>query len=184
VYFLLISSFSGVSASDDPVLLQLRSNGSLELYTETSSPVVIEEGFQTMPAMKEAALDAHNRYRCMHGVPNLVWDEKIAKSAFEWARKGVFKHSTALSRIYVAEGGKTSKKAQYKGENLWMCTKDHTYDEVLKFAVNSWYSEIEFTKEGEAGEDGKGDGGIVAQYAQFVLEENDACRLRRCEVSG
>merc|ERR1719174_941600 len=28
------------------------------------------------PEFKEAALLAHNQYRCMHGVQNLVWEDK------------------------------------------------------------------------------------------------------------
>jgi len=104
----------------------------------------------------------------MHGVQNLVWDEKIAEQAQALVDTGLFRHSTAASRLYVDASGKTSKAEKYKGENLWMCTKDHTFQEGLKYAVNSWYSEIEFTDEGLVGEDGQGNGGIVAHYTQVV----------------
>jgi hypothetical protein len=104
----------------------------------------------------------------MHGVPNLVWDETIAAKAQELAETGVFKHSTAKSRLYVDAGGKTKMADKYKGENLWMCTKQHTPKEALKWAVNSWYSEIEFTDDGLVGEDGQGNEGIVAHYTQVV----------------
>merc|ERR550514_1466015 len=104
----------------------------------------------------------------MHGVANLEWDEKIAHRAYEHVKKCVFKHSCAASRIYVDGGGKTTKRGSYKGENLWMCTKDHDAEESMKFAVNSWYSEIEFTDEGFVGADGEGEGGIVAHYTQLV----------------
>merc|ERR1719498_1679477 len=120
------------------------------------------------PEFQEAALLAHNQYRCMHGVQNFVWDEKIAEQAQQLVDKGVFKHSTASERMYVDESGKQSKADKYKGENLWMCTKDHTFDSALKFAVNSWYSEIEFTNEGLVGPDGQGNEGIVAHYTQVV----------------
>jgi hypothetical protein len=120
------------------------------------------------PEFKEAALLAHNKYRCMHGVQNLIWDEKIAESAQKLVDAGVFKHSTAASRMYVDDSGKKSQKMKYKGENLWMCTKDHTFQEALKFAVNSWYSEIEFTDGGLVGPDGQGNEGIVAHYTQVV----------------
>jgi len=120
------------------------------------------------PEFQDAALLAHNKYRCMHGVQNLVWDETIAAQAQELVDKGLFRHSTAASRMYVDEGGKTTQAAKYKGENLWMCTKDHTFQEALKYAVNSWYSEIEFTDEGLVGADGQGNEGIVAHYTQVV----------------
>jgi len=120
------------------------------------------------PEFQEAALIAHNQYRCMHGVPNLVWDDTIAEKAQELVDAGLFRHSTAESRMYVDEGGKESKADKYKGENLWMCTKDHTFDSALKFAVNSWYSELEFTNAGLVGPDGQGNEGIVAHYTQVV----------------
>jgi len=126
---------------------------------------------RSTPEFQEAALLAHNQYRCMHGVQNLVWDEKIAEQAQLLVDKGLFRHSTAASRMYMDEGGKKSKVDQYKGENLWMCTKDHTFQEGLKFAVNSWYSEIEFTDEGLVGADGQGNEGIVAHYTQVVWAE-------------
>jgi hypothetical protein len=123
------------------------------------------------PEFQEAALLAHNKYRCMHGVQNLVWDEKIAEQAQELVDKGLFRHSTAASRMYVDESGKEAKAAKYKGENLWMCTKDHTFGEALKWAVNSWYSEIEFSDEGLVGADGQGNEGIVAHYTQVVWSQ-------------
>merc|ERR1719311_321693 len=159
-------------ASDETALLQLRANGSYELLQaqrKTSPPRPAPEvAYMTMPAVIDAALDAHNRYRCMHGVPNLVWDEKIAHKASEHVKKGVLQHSTAASRIYVDGGGSTTKRGSYKGENLWMCTVEHTAEEAMLFAVNSWYSEIEFTDEGLVGADGEGNGGIVAHYTQLV----------------
>jgi len=124
------------------------------------------------PEFQEAALLAHNKYRCMHGVPNFVWDDKIAEQAQALVDTGLFRHSTAASRMYVDSGGKTSKADKYKGENLWMCTKDHTFEEALMYAVNSWYSEIEFSDEGLVGEDGQGDGGIVAHYTQVVWSKS------------
>merc|ERR1719235_1706472 len=155
-------ALSGARASDDTVLLQLRSNGTYEMLYAGSRKA------KTTEALKEAALLAHNQYRCMHGVGNLEWDETIAEHAQELVNKGVFKHSTASSRMYVDESGKTSKAEKYKGENLWMCTKEHADDEAMKWAVNSWYGELEFTNKGLVGADGQGNGGIVAHYTQVV----------------
>merc|ERR1719235_2005650 len=158
-------ALSGVQASDDTVLLQLRSNGSSELLYGGSRKS------RTTAALKETALLAHNQYRCMHGVGNLEWDDVIAAKAQELVDKGVFKHSTASSRMYVDESGSKKKVEMYKGENLWMCTKEHTDAEAIKWAVNSWYGELEFTNMGLVGADGQGEGGIVAHYTQVVWKK-------------
>jgi hypothetical protein len=150
--------------ADDVCLLQLKENSMQIAKLGLGNGYVMN----ATQEFKEAALLAHNQYRCMHGVQNLVWDEKIAKQAEELVKKGVFKHSTAASRMYEDESGQSSKAAMYKGENLWMCTKDHTFQEALSFAVNSWYSEIEFSNEGLVGHDGQGTEGIVAHYTQLV----------------
>jgi len=155
-------ALSGVQASDDTVLLQLRSNGSSELLYGGSRKS------RTTAALKETAILAHNQYRCMHGVDNLEWDDVIAAKAQELVDKGVFKHSTASSRMYVDASGSEKKVEMYKGENLWMCTKEHTDAEAIKWAVNSWYGELEFTNKGLVGADGQGEGGIVAHYTQVV----------------
>jgi hypothetical protein len=156
------------NGADDVCLLQLKD---LQLMKQDQFVAMSRLNLsrsRATPEFQDAALLAHNQYRCMHGVPNLVWDEKIAEQAQLLVDKGLFRHSTAASRMYTDEGGSTKKADQYKGENLWMCTKDHTFQEGLKFAVNSWYSEIEFTDKGLVGADGQGNEGIVAHYTQVV----------------
>jgi uncharacterized protein YkwD len=125
-FFFVLCMAVGAVASEDTVLLQLRANGSHEILQarrKWSPPQPEPEvAYLTMQSVIDAALDAHNRYRCMHGVPNLVWDEKIAHKAHEHVKKGKLQHSTSASRIYVDGGGSTTKRGSYKGENLWMCT--------------------------------------------------------------
>jgi len=154
--------------ADDVCLLQLKDMQSLNQGQFADMSRMNLSRSRGSEEFKEAALLAHNQYRCMHGVQNLVWDDKIGEKAQELVDTGVFVHSTAAFRMYVDESGKTSKPEQYKGENLWMCTKDHGFKEGLKFAVNSWYSEIEFTDEGLVREDGEGNGGLVGHYTQLV----------------
>jgi len=158
------------NGADGVCLLQLKDMQLAQqgLFADMSMSRLNLSRSRATPEFKEAALLAHNQYRCMHGVQNLVWDEKIAEQAQELVDKGLFRHSTAASRMYVDEGGKKKKEQKYKGENLWMCTKDHTFEEALKFALNSWYSELEFTDAGLVGADGQGNGGIVAHYTQLV----------------
>jgi len=154
------------NGADDVCLLQLKDAKIAK--QDVAANVGNGHMLESTPELQDIVLLTHNQYRCMHGVQNLVWDEKIAEQAQELVKTGVFKHSTAASRMYVDEGGSSSRAAKYKGENLWMCTKQHTMEEAVQFAVNSWYSEIEFTDEGLVGADGQGNEGIVAHYTQLV----------------
>merc|ERR1719428_2823452 len=45
--------------------------------------------------LADVYLKAHNKYRCMHGVPCMTWNEEIAKNAQKWADAsgGQMKHS-------------------------------------------------------------------------------------------
>jgi len=86
-------------------------------------------------------LAAHNKYRCMHGVPPMKWNKDIAKNAQKWADKsgGKMKHSDKAFRQGVSG-------FSYLGENLAMGIKGEG-------AVKAWYSEIKDT-----------DGGKVAKF--------------------
>ncbi|KAG2500271.1 hypothetical protein HYH03_001849 [Edaphochlamys debaryana] len=42
---------------------------------------------------KQDALDVHNFYRSIHGVPDLVWDDRLQKAAQDWADNCWFEHS-------------------------------------------------------------------------------------------
>merc|ERR1719324_2291000 len=50
--------------------------------------------------LADVYLKAHNKYRCMHGVPCMTWNEEIAKNAQKWADAsgGQMKHSDKASR--------------------------------------------------------------------------------------
>jgi len=83
-----------------------------------------------------AVLDRHNKYRCMHGVQLLKWNNAIAAKAKQWAAqtRGQMKHSSSSFRQGV--GG-----FSYLGENLaWGATGAN--------AVDMWYNEIKLTPGG------------------------------------
>merc|ERR1719428_1421621 len=148
--------------------------------------------------LADVYLKAHNKYRCMHGVPCMTWNEEIAKNAQKWADAsgGQMKHSDKASRSDV--GG-----FAYLGENLAFG------DGVAGAkAVEMWYSEIKDTDGGKVtgfdhktghytqnvwkasialgcGEKGKlvvcqyGPGGNSGNYAENVLpptKSEDACQ--------
>merc|ERR1719160_1816962 len=148
--------------------------------------------------LADVYLKAHNKYRCMHGVPCMTWNEEIAKNAQKWADAtgGQMKHSDKTSRQDV--GG-----FSYLGENLAFG------DGVAGAkAVEMWYSEIKDTDGGRVtgfdhktghytqnvwkasialgcGEKGKlvvcqyGPGGNSGNYAENVLpptKSEDACQ--------
>merc|ERR1719428_647361 len=148
--------------------------------------------------LADVYLKAHNKYRCMHGVPCMTWNEEIAKNAQKWADAsgGQMKHSDKASRSDV--GG-----FAYLGENLAFG------DGVAGAkAVEMWYSEIKDTDGGKVtgfdhktghytqnvwkasialgcGEKGKlvvcqyGPGGNSGNYAENVLpptKSEDVCQ--------
>jgi len=45
-------------------------------------------GVYAITSDMQGALDKHNVYRCMHGVPLLTWDDAIATNAQAWATNG------------------------------------------------------------------------------------------------
>mmetsp|Transcript_12841 Transcript_12841/g.24198 ORF Transcript_12841/g.24198 Transcript_12841/m.24198 type:complete len:308 (+) Transcript_12841:124-1047(+) len=76
----------------------------------------------------------HNYYRCLHGVPHLLWDGELADNAQEWAdtaSAAKLHHSPLEKRMDV--GG-----WRYVGENLAQVERPEE-------AVDLWYSEIAHT---------------------------------------
>merc|ERR1719265_125557 len=81
-------------------------------------------------------LDAHNKYRCMHGVPLFKWNPAIAAKAKQWAQQtgGAMRHSPGSFRKGV--GG-----FSYLGENLASGATGAN-------GVKMWYDEIKYTNGG------------------------------------
>jgi hypothetical protein len=105
-------------------------------------------------ATKNTILKMHNAYRCMHNVPALKWDAKIAANAQRWAQRtgGQMTHSSSAARKNI--GGYS-----YLGENLaWG-------DGVIGApGVTMWYDEIDDTNGGLVSGFGHGTG----HYTQVV----------------
>lgn len=80
---------------------------------------------------EEDALNIHNEYRAMHGVPPLVLDNNLCKFSAEWARnladRGVLQHRS---------------NSAY-GENLYCKYGSGEIDANATEATKSWYDEIE-----------------------------------------
>jgi len=85
----------------------------------------------------KAYLDEHNKLRCLHGHPQMTWDDGTSKTAEAWAKKslatGVFRHS---SRRYRHGAGENI--AWQAGPN-----KQNTVKHIGEM-IQDWYSEIEF----------------------------------------
>lgn len=84
-------------------------------------------------------LDAHNKYRCMHGVPPLKWNIAIEANAKSWASEtgGKMKHSSWEAR-------KKTNGFKMLGENLAWGSNQVTSATCAEF-VKGWYSEIKNT---------------------------------------
>jgi pathogenesis-related protein 1 len=81
-------------------------------------------------------LTAHNRLRCRHGAPPLVWNEAVADYAQRWVERAGFRHSDS----YNSPLGPL-------GENLYATTGRVSAIE----AVQLWYGEsqgYDYTREG------------------------------------
>jgi len=69
----------------------------------------------------------HNKYRCMHGAPDLTWSAEMAANAQAWADRGVFSHSDCYS---------LQPPLGPAGENL------AAGQGSIASAVSGWYNEV------------------------------------------
>lgn len=86
-------------------------------------------------------LKAHNRLRCLHGVPPLQWNNAVADYAQRWVARAGFKHSDS----YNSPIGPM-------GENLYGSSGALSGDE----AAAAWYSESEGYDYGREGSPSSG----------------------------
>jgi len=91
-----------------------------------------------VPASMQEVFDAHNVYRCMHGVPLFTWDDAIAAQAQAWADAGNYGHGSTAERTLDGYG--------VLGENLAWGSPSRTGLD----SVSAWYDEIVDTANGGA----------------------------------
>jgi hypothetical protein len=69
----------------------------------------------------------HNKYRCMHGVPDLTWSSEMAVNAQAWADAGNFQHSDCYNlRPPLGPAGENLAAGQAS----------------IASAVSAWYNEV------------------------------------------
>lgn len=78
-------------------------------------------------------LQAHNKYRCMHNVPPVVWSVDVSKTAEEWAKQCTWGHSD--------EGSRCPEKSKPDGYNI-TCGENVSVGRKLPTnIVDAWYCE-------------------------------------------
>lgn len=106
------------------------------------APAVGEQSGETASAgFAREILQAHNFYRCLHGVPPLQWHARVADYAQAWVNRGVFEHSDS----YGSPLGPM-------GENLYGSSHLPSGAD----AASAWYSESAGYVYGSAGSRGTG----------------------------
>jgi uncharacterized protein YkwD len=115
-------------------------------FTRLTLPVLIAASAAAAQAMAAAPradepfakdmLATHNRMRCLHGAPPLVWSDAVADYAQRWVERSGFRHSDS----YQSPLGPM-------GENLFATSGRVSAAE----AVQLWYGEsrgYDYTREG------------------------------------
>lgn len=93
-----------------------------EKFTPSSSATSSPNG-----SFAKQALDTHNKFRSMHGVPPLKWADDLAKEAQAWAEK--------LARARTLQHSSKGERNN-AGENLAMFTG--RFDSAGEEATKMW----------------------------------------------
>ena len=91
--------------------------------------------------LNQVLLSQHNRYRKMHGVPELTLDNELIKLAQDYS--AVLAYKTDV--YYIAPSNNKNKNKEKVGENIFTCTsilKEKCYTESSTKPVDDWYKEI------------------------------------------
>ena len=96
-------------------------------------------------------LQEHNKYRKIHGVPNLELDNNLIRRATAYA-ESLAKNP---NDNYLISSGTYYEGDELLGENLFQCNKKTCSMENYTQPLNVWYKEIQYynfnTNEGEKG---------------------------------
>jgi len=107
--------------------------------TPTPTPAPAPTPTPKIETWKQDLVDYHNKYRCMHGVPDVQWNEDVARAAFNFvATKTTQGHANPSSYTLSPPAGPA-------GENL-----AYTYGGLIDTAqaVKDWYQEVNLCKNG------------------------------------
>ena len=105
-------------------------------------------------------LALHNRERASVGVPALVWNERLAAGAADWAAR--LGDSGALEHSGVED----------EGENLWMGTADYYTIDAM---VGAWVAERRNFRSGRFPEVSRsGDWSSIGHYTQMIWRDTRA----------
>ena len=101
-------------------------------------------------ALNSLILQEHNKYRAIHGVPDLQLDNKLMQFATQYA-ESLAKNS---NDYYLVPSGNYYEGDQKLGENLYQCNKKSCMDNYIQ-PLEIWYKEKEkynfLTNVGEQG---------------------------------
>ena len=87
-------------------------------------------GGKALGSFAESGLKAHNKYRKVHGAPEMKLDEKMTRSAEEYAKK--------IARMGRLQHSSSSERSG-NGENLFMaCSSDKTKKVTGEEATKNW----------------------------------------------
>jgi len=117
-----------------------------ELVPAPGAPAAAGQAGEAASAgFAQEILQAHNFYRCLHGVPPLQWHAQVARYAQDWVNRGIFEHSDT----YNSPLGPM-------GENLYSSSHLPSGTD----AARAWYSESAGYVYGSA--DSRGSGHFTA----------------------
>ena len=91
--------------------------------------------------INEVLLAQHNKYRKMHGAPDLTLDSELIKIATDYSAALAYK----TDKFSVKPSGNKNKNRENLGENIFTCTsviKKSCYNVESTSPVDEWYNEI------------------------------------------
>lgn len=124
--------------------------------------------------LKSRFLKSHNEIRRKYGVPSLVWDQKLANYAQEWANK------------LKAQKCQMKHRTQNKyGENLAMNWTSRSlsstqFDKSPEYVVQNWAKECkDYSHKSHSCQKGK----VCGHFTQVVWEESErvGCGMVTCD---
>ena len=120
----------------------------LFIYTLLFSKILSEK--LDTSKINSVLLSQHNKYRKMHGVPELILDNELIKLASDYSAALAYKED----KYAVSPSGSQNKKKENLGENIYTCTsilKPYCYDIESTKPVDEWYNEIKYYNFSEPG---------------------------------